>query len=221
MDVRFYPYAGMRSTIRLRDGHIYVRISDLLEDAPDEAIGALVRILMARLLRRRVRKQWEDAYRAHTTQADVVEASEQVRRARGRKELGPAKGRVYDLEEIFDRLNAGYFAGAIARPRIGWTLRDGWRTHGHYDAAHGTIALSRTLDDPATPAFVVEFVLFHEMLHIALPAEMRDGKRMHHTRAFRTAEARFPRMREAVAWLENFGRGNGTRRRRVRSRKRR
>jgi hypothetical protein len=180
-----------------------------------------VRILIAKLLRRRVRKAWDDVYRAHTAKEDVVEASEEVRRARGRKELGPAGGRTFNLDALFDRLNAEHFGGAIERPRIGWTLRDGWRTHGHYDAAHGTIALSRTLDDPATPGYVVEFVLYHEMLHIALPAEVRGGKRMHHTRAFRAAEARFPRMREAVAWLENFGRGNGTRHRARRSRKRR
>ena len=221
VEIRFYPYASMRSTIRLRNGRIFIRISDLLEDAPEGVIGALVRILLAKLLRRRVRRAWDDIYRAHTGKADVAEALDEVRRARGRKELGPPRGRVYDLGAIFDELNAEHFGGAVDRPRIGWTLRDGWRTHGHYDAAHGTIALSRTLDAPTTPRFVVEFILYHEMLHIAIPAELRGGKRWHHTRAFRAAEASFPRMREAVAWLENFGKTRGTRRRARRSRGRR
>ena len=221
IEVRFYPYAGMHSTVRLRNSRIFVRLSDLLADAPDEAIGALIRILLAKLLRRRVRKAWNDAYQAHTAQAVVAQASEEARRNRGRKQLGPARGRIYDLDAIFERLNEGFFDGAIARPRIGWTLRDGWRTHGHYDATHNTIALSRTLDDPATPQFVVEFILYHEMLHIAIPAEVRDGKRWHHTRSFRAAEALFPHMKEAVAWLENFRRPGGTRRRKRRSRNRR
>ncbi len=33
--VEFYPFANVNSTIRLRDGVIHVRISDLLEGAPE------------------------------------------------------------------------------------------------------------------------------------------------------------------------------------------
>lgn len=216
IDARYYPYAGLRSTVRLRDGRVFLRLSDLFEEAPDDAVGALARILFAKLLRRRVRAEWTAAYRSHVGRTEVVEASEDVRRLRGRKRLGPPAGRVYDLEAIFERLNAAYFAGALERPRLGWTLRDSWRTHGHFDPAHRAIALSRSLDDPATPPFVVEFVLFHEMLHAAMPAEVRDGKHRHHTSAFRAAESRFPLMREAVAWLEEFCRKNGTRRRKRR-----
>lgn len=217
IEARYYAYAGLRSTVRLREGRIYLRLSDLFEGAPDTAVAALVRILLAKLLRRRVRKEWNDAYRAHAARDEVVEASEDVRRQRGRKRLGAAAGRVYDLEAIFDQLNTEYFGGRLHRPRIGWTLQDAWRTHGHYDPAHDTVVLSRTLDDPATPAFVVEFILYHEMLHVLMPAERRFGRHMHHTTAFRTAEAAFPRMREAVAWLEAFSARNGTRRRKRRS----
>ena len=225
IDAQFFAYAGMRSTVRLRDGRLYLRVSDLLEGASDRALGALARILMAKLLRRRVRKEWEEAYREHTAQRHVIEATEVARRERGRKELGAPAGQVYDLDALFDELDRRYFRGALGgarrRPRLGWTLRDGWRTHGHYDSAHHTIALSRTLDDGRVPRFVVEFVLFHEMLHVAIPSEVRDGKRYHHTPAFRKAEAQFPRFREAVTWLEKFDRPRGTRKRVVRSSSRR
>jgi hypothetical protein len=49
IEVRYFAYAGLRSTVRLRDGRIYVRLSDLFEAAPDDIIGALVRILLAKL----------------------------------------------------------------------------------------------------------------------------------------------------------------------------
>jgi hypothetical protein len=220
IEARFYAYAGLRSTVRLRDGRIYLRLSDLFEDAPDEAVGALARILIAKLLRRRVRKEWDAAYRAHAARDEVVEASEGVRRLRGRKRLGPAAGRVFDLDRTFDRLNEEYFGGRLPRPRIGWTLQDSWRTHGHYDPAHDTIVLSRSLDHPATPPFVVDFVMYHEMLHAAMPAERRHGRHLHHTAAFRRAEAHFPGMKEAVAWLEEFCKNNGTGRRRRRLKRR-
>ena len=218
VEARFYPYAGLRSTVRLREGRIFLRVSDLLRDAPDETVGALARILFAKLLRRRVRAEWNDAYRAHVAQVDVMEAAEDLRRKRGSKRLAEPQGRAFDLEAIFDRLNSTYFAGLLDRPRLGWTLKDSWRTHGHYDAAHRTIVLSRTLDAPETPPFVVEFVLYHEMLHAFMPSEVRDGRHRHHTAEFRAAEARFPRMREAVAWLEKMSASNGTRKRKRRLR---
>lgn len=216
IEVRYFAYAGLRSTVRLRDGRIYVRLSDLFEAAPDDIIGALVRILLAKLLRRRVRAEWNATYRLFAIRDDVVSASEAARRSRGRKRLADPAGRVFDLDEMFDRINAEFFAGAVERPRLGWTMRDAWRTHGHYDPAHGSIAISRSLDTPETPAYVVEFVLYHEMLHVAMPAEVRDGRHMHHTARFRRAEARHPRMTDAVAWLETFSRKNGTRRRKRR-----
>ncbi len=220
IEVRYFAYAGLRSTVRLRDGRIYVRLSDLFEAAPDDIIGALVRILLAKLLRRRVRAEWNATYRLFAIRDDVVSASEAARRSRGRKRLADPAGRVFDLEEMFDRINAEFFAGAVERPRLGWTLRDAWRTHGHYDPAHGSVAISRSLDTPETPAYVVEFVLYHEMLHVAMPAEVRNGRHMHHTAKFRRAEAQHPRMTDAVAWLETFSRKNGTRRRRRRLTKR-
>lgn len=220
IEARYYAYAGMRSTVRLREGKIFLRLSDLFQQAPDDAVGALARILIAKLLRRRVRKEWLEAYRQHAARDEVIDASESIRRERGSKRFAPPAGRVYDLEAIFDQLNKVYFESKLPRRKLGWTLRDSWRTHGHYDPAHETIVLSRSLDDTATPSFVVEFVLYHEMLHVAMPAERRDGRHRHHTAAFRKEEERFPRMKEAVAWLEDYCARNGTRRRRGRLKRR-
>jgi hypothetical protein len=220
IDARFYAYAGMRSTVRLREGRVFLRLSDVFVEAPDAPIGGLIRILFAKLLRRKVREEWLEAYRTHARRDDVLQASEAARKERGRKRFLPAGGRVFNLDAIFDRLNRTYFGDRLDRPSLGWTLRDAWRTHGHYDAAHHAIVLSRTLDGPETPTFVVEFVMYHEMLHVAMPSELRDGRHRHHTAAFRSAEAAFPGMREAVAWLEKFSQENGTRRRKRRLKRR-
>ena len=40
IEVRFYPYAGLRHTIRLRSGRVYVRLSDICKDAPPDALRA-------------------------------------------------------------------------------------------------------------------------------------------------------------------------------------
>jgi hypothetical protein len=54
VDVRFYPYAGLRHTIRVRSGQVYVRLSDLIKDCPPEVMRALAFVLVARLLGKKV-----------------------------------------------------------------------------------------------------------------------------------------------------------------------
>jgi hypothetical protein len=83
---------------------------------------------------------------------------------------GP-KGVRYDLYEIFEELNFRYFHGLMARPILGWSPYASRTLLGHYDPSHNAIVLSRILDRVDTPRLAVEYVLFHEMLHLRYPAE--------------------------------------------------
>ena len=67
---------------------------------------------------------------------------------------------------------------------------------------HETITISKTLDAADVPEWFVEFILFHEMLHIKHPARLVKGRRQYHTNAFRTDEQRFHRYQEAQDWLD-------------------
>src|SRR5262245_39209510 len=78
-DARFYPYAGLSSTVRLRNGRIHARVSDILRHAPAEVLRALALILIARLYKLRVPAGQERLYRQHLQQPDVLEASESTR----------------------------------------------------------------------------------------------------------------------------------------------
>ena len=64
------------------------------------------------------------------------------------------------------------------------------------------VAISRSLDDKKVPAYVVEYVLFHEMLHIAHPTRHVNGRRYNHTAAFRRDERRFTHYEAAEHWIE-------------------
>src|SRR6267378_916956 len=120
IEVRFYPYAGLHHTIRVRAGRVYVRISDLLEAAPPEVIRALAFLLVARLLSRKAPRQEERTYRAYAFSPEILRASDLARRQRGRKVISSANGRVYDLEKLFARLNRRYFDGEIDKPVLTW-----------------------------------------------------------------------------------------------------
>jgi predicted metal-dependent hydrolase len=113
-----------------------------------------------------------------------------------------AKGDFFDLEEIFDNLNFWYFKGQLAKPVLTWSAKKTYRILGHHDATHDTIVVSRSLDSADTPRYVVEYIVFHEMLHIHHPTVHHNGRRYNHTAAFRRDERRFPYYQQAEDWIE-------------------
>jgi hypothetical protein len=202
IEVRFYPYAGISHKIRLRAGRVYVRISDIFKSAPTEVHRALAFILVARLLRKRTPEIHERVYRAYAYSPQILRALDLTRRQRGRKIVSSARGRVYDLDKMFQRLNRRHFDESLEKPVLTWSQRRTRRILGHHDAAHDTIVISKTLDAADVPEWLVEYVLYHEMLHIKHPARLIKGRRYYHTNAFRAEEQRFPYYEEAQRWLE-------------------
>lgn len=202
LKVEFYPYVGISTRIRRREGVLLVRISDVLRDAPVEFHRALAQILVRKLYRRRVSTQDLQIYREYLKQSDVHEKSTANRRARGRKIVTTSKGEVYDLDEIFLFLNQIYFQNQLPKPVLTWSARKTFRILGHHDAAHRTIAVSKSLDDRRVPRFVVEYVVYHEMLHIKHPTVHHNGRRYNHTPAFRRDEENFAYFEEAEKWID-------------------
>lgn len=206
LDVRFYPYAGLNHTIRLRLGRIHVRIADIFADAPLETQRALAFILVAKLLRRKVPEVHNKTYRDFACTPDVLRRSDLARRRRGRKMLTSARGRTYDLEKLFTRVNRQYFDGELSKPQLSWSQRRTRRILGHMDAAYDTIVISRTLDSADVPQWFVEYILYHEMLHMKHPARIVNGRRLYHTKAFRLEEQRHPYYDDAQEWLDHIAR---------------
>ncbi len=52
MHIRFYPFVSINNTIRLRQGELYIRLSDLLEGAPESVLQAIAHVLFAKLYRK-------------------------------------------------------------------------------------------------------------------------------------------------------------------------
>jgi hypothetical protein len=202
VEARFYPYTGLSSTIRLRQGRLYARVSDILTDSPADVLYALACILVAKLYRLKAPKDQNQIYRQYILDQSVMEASDASRRERGYKITTSPQGKIYDLEEIFETINWQYFAGQIERPVLSWSPRNSRRILGHHDNIHGAIIISRALDSLKAPRYVVEFILYHEMLHIKHPQRLVNGRKISHDRTFRDDERRFRQFDEASKWLE-------------------
>jgi hypothetical protein len=204
VQVEFRRFANANSSIRLDNGRLQVRISDVLEGAPPPVLEALAFILLSKLYRRPVPDGYSVRYRRYLNQKEMRRNLHLVRQTRGRKLASAPEGTHYDLNQLFDELNFQYFFGLMAKPNLGWSLRRSRSTLGHYDPSHNTIVLSKILDDSHVPRLAVEYVMFHEMLHLRYPVDHSGNRRCVHTPEFKEAERRFPRYREAKELLKKL-----------------
>jgi len=202
--ISFYPFTGVNTTIRLREGKAFVRLSDMLEGAPDSVTRAIAHILLAKLYRKPIEPVHANRYRRHLGSEAVIRRAEMVRRSRGRKNVSTAQGDTYDLDEVFDHLNRQFFHGLLGRPVLTWSAHSARRQLGHYDAAHNTIVVSRVFDRPETPRYAIEYLVFHEMLHLKHPVKMRGGRRCVHSREFQQEEKMFPQLEQVKEFLKRL-----------------
>ena len=197
---RFYPFVSINNTIRLRQGELYIRLSDLLE-APlrpcciQSPTSCSPSSIASRSTARRT------SATAAMLPAISCAKARLVRQMRGRKHIRSARGHHYHLEEIFEELNRRFFHGLMGRPQLTWS-RNHARNHlGHYDPAHNAIVISRVFDHPRVPRYVVEYIVFHEMLHLKHPVKLRGSRRCVHSREFLAEEKLFPDLDHARKFL--------------------
>lgn len=200
--VAFRPYANLRSTIRLTKHGIQAHLSDVVANAPVTVLEALAEVLLASLFRRKPSPEARECYMAWTFDPEVRGRVDANRRKRGFKLMHPPQGHHYDLEEIFRRLNRIHFQDLLPLPRLGWSPEHSLTLLGHHDSAHGTITISRMLDSPAVPLEVVEYLVYHEMLHIVYPVQRKGHRRVIHGREFQDSERRFPNYRQVQETLK-------------------
>jgi hypothetical protein len=197
----FFPFANINNTIRLRDGRMLVRLSDLLEGAPEEVLYAISHILIAKLYRKPVDSTQAGRYRRHISGKTLSAKAHLVRQVRGRKVIETAAGRTYNLEAIFDDLNQRFFHGLLGRPQMTWSREKARNALGHYDPAHNAIVVSRVFDHPRVPRYAVEYIVYHEMLHLKHPVRLRGSRRCVHPPQFQAEEKLFPLLEQAKHFL--------------------
>jgi predicted metal-dependent hydrolase len=204
LKIEFFAFANINNTIRLRNGKLLVRLSDLLEGAPESVLRAIAHILLAKMYRQPINRGESARYRKYVASHEIVRKAHLVRQMRGRKRLRPARGHFYDLDTVFEDLNARFFHGLMARPRMSWSQSKTRRILGHYDPAHNAIIISRVFDHFAVPRYVLEYIVYHEMLHLKHPVKLRGSRRCVHSTEFQAEERLFPQVNEANAFLKRL-----------------
>ncbi len=204
LKIEFFAFANVNNTIRLREGRLLVRLSDLLEGAPDAVVRAIAHILLAKMYRKPIDRGHAARYRKYVGSHEVVNKAHLVRQMRGRKRLHSPTGRFFDLDVIFEDLNRRFFNGLMGRPRMSWSPSKTRRILGHYDPAHNAIVISRIFDQPSIPRYAVEYIVYHEMLHLRHPVRLRGSRRCVHSAEFYAEEKLFPELERAEGFLKRL-----------------
>ena len=199
LQIEFFGFANVNSTIRLREGKLLVRVSDLLEGAPEYVLRAIAHILLAKMFRKPINREHASRYRRYVSSQHMSRKAHLVRQIRGRKRIGKAQGRVYDLNAI--KLNTQFFHGLLARPQMTWSSERARNRLGHYDPAHNAIVISQVFDHPRVPECAVEYIVYHEMLHLKHPVRLRGSRRCVHSAEFQAEEREYPQLDLAKKFL--------------------
>jgi len=202
--VEFFAFANVNNTIRLREGRVLVRLSDLLEAAPEPVLGAIAHILIAKIYRKPIAPEHATRYRRYVSSHEISHKANLLRQMRGRKHILSPKGQIYDLEEIFEDLNRRFFHDLLARPLLSWSRERARNSLGHYDPAHNAVIISRVFDHPRAPRYVLEYIMYHEMLHLKHPVKLRGSRRCVHSAEFQAEEKSFPQLEEAKRFLKRL-----------------
>jgi len=115
-------------------------------------------------------------------------------------------GKNYDLAESYLRVNQKYFSGKLEKPHLVWNNRLTRRKFGHYQEDINTVMVSISLDDPRVPEYVIDYVMYHELLHFQLGANLINDRRYTHTPEFKRKEQEFPGIKEAQKFLNKLSR---------------
>ncbi|RJP21618.1 MAG: M48 family peptidase [Candidatus Omnitrophota bacterium] len=197
----FYPYVGLKSTIRIEHGNTILRISDILADAPDAVLDALIHILLARASHKKPLMEYLTLYRDYISQPEVEARHAALRSKRTRKKIMGTKGKYHDLDDSFQRVNTGYFRGAFPKPMLSWSPGSSRRLLGYHDSHLNLVVISRWLDRKTVPLYVLDYIMYHELLHIIISSEYKNGKRIVHTKEFKRREMEFEEYANAIRWL--------------------
>ncbi len=96
------------------------------------------------------------------------------------------------LLERFRLINERFFNGLLSPPNLVWG-KTAFRKLGHYEYSSDTVVISSVflpVSDESLP--LIDFVLFHELLHKKHSYDHRKLRARHHSAAFRADEARWP-----------------------------
>jgi len=199
IEVDFHKFRSLKHTIEWTPWRIRIKVNEHFRLAPDKIIELLAIILLAKVYRVRVERNIRADY---NTYVEIMRESLPVKK-HNRLDAYKSKGKIFDLSEIFEHINDLYFENNLRMPTLGWSRKKSYWRLGFYDKERNLLVISRVFDQSGVPEEVVQYLIYHEMLHIHFPSERKNGRRIIHPPLFRETEKQFPGYQDIQIWLKS------------------
>ncbi len=164
---------------------VYLEINEGFINCPKQIKEAILLAALQRRTQSRLK-----SIKTYAASSEYTKIHSALQANNGDNQLA-GHGKVYDLSEMFRKINRQYFNNELTQPRLLWSARSSSRRLGTYQPDADTISISRRLDNRDIPQILVEYVLYHEMLHKKLGLKEVNGRRYAHTSTFRKLEKQF------------------------------
>ncbi|MBI2657266.1 M48 family metallopeptidase [Candidatus Woesearchaeota archaeon] len=92
------------------------------------------------------------------------------------------------LGESFNRVNDAYFSGMLDKPNLQWGTNSTSKL-GCYEYGSDTITISLIFKNEKPE--LLDYVMYHEMLHKKFKFSSSNGRTIHHSAEFRKMESKF------------------------------
>ena len=197
--LQIYPYSTRIYAIRTQSDIIEIRLHEAMDLMTDTECRNFAKDIAG--------NRWKDLKQLlrhyQDTTPEYMELFKFFRDIKASKAAkNDTKGSFYDLEAVFQACNVRNFGGKMQRPRgLHWSARINHSTMGSYNLREDTVMINRGLDSKKAPAFVLDFVMYHELLHKLLGIETSGSRNRAHTQEFRKLEQAHPDYQRAQDFI--------------------
>ncbi len=166
--------SDFNANIRLRGNTIYLHLNLQWKDIDEEIKIGLIQSLLLRLFKERRTTSNIQLYNNFIKNIPI---------------LTPKTKSDPILEQSFQRVNERFFDYQMERPNLQWG-KASFRQLAHYNFHDDNVTVSSLFQD--VPLEVIDYLMYHELLHKFYKFEHRNGRSAYHTREFKEAEQRYP-----------------------------
>ncbi|EMM78178.1 YgjP-like metallopeptidase domain-containing protein [Leptospira santarosai] len=199
IETKFFPYANLGSSIRISSGKLIFKIHSFYLKSEPGNLEAVVDLLLYKLLKQPIPDELESMvrnfYENHTIQKSHTN--------KNKKRIERSSIQNEKLRSILEYVNESYLRIDISDLEIFWGKSKSTTRLGHYDPTHKMIVINPILSLESVPNFVLEYIVFHELLHVYFPVSRKKGRNVIHGKEFKIFEKKFPDYKRANAWLKS------------------
>lgn len=185
--------------VRRRDHAYYIRLHHMFLDADKTTLKALAQYISGKP--KRARKQLNAFIKEYEWKIKKRPIPPKPTKTKIR-----VQGKFFNLLHAFVDLNQKYFANKIDCAIMWGPLRKRVRQKsvqlGSYSFRTSTIRINPLLDRSFVPQYVVDSIIYHEMVHHLVGSRENNGRNISHDQSFKTLEQRFIHANKAKLWIQ-------------------